>query len=145
MMSLRVYCSRRRQGLGANTYGFLFGPFKAGLYVDVLGSFDTETNAIAADLQNRNLNFFSDYNLLLLLTANNQHWRLLLCNYRPKAAEEKYTRLSSQFCKGLFKFPDFSGTMPLARHEEVRCNHHCPDSVGVLAHDGPGLQRISAR
>jgi hypothetical protein len=119
----------------------LFSSFKAGLYVDVLWGFDTETDSIAADFQDRNLHFVSNYDFLVLLTADDQHLDILLLVYRSAAETEKYNRLSSHFCKGLFKIPDFSGTMPIARHEEVRCNHHRPDSVDLLAHDGPGHRR----
>src|SRR4029450_4828018 len=77
-MSLRVYCSRRRRDFGANTYGVLFSPFKAGLYVDVLGSLDPETDAVAADLQDCDFHFLGNDNLLVLFTADDQHWSALL-------------------------------------------------------------------
>src|SRR5688572_22688633 len=108
----------------------------------MLWSFDTETDTITADFEDRNLDFISNNDLLVFLPANDQHRGVLLLVYRSKAETEKYNRLSSHFCKALFKFPDFSGTMPPARHEEVRCHHHRLHSVDVLAHDGPGNQCV---
>ena len=42
---------------------------------DMFGCFDSEANSISTDFQNGNLDVVGDYDLLVFLAANNEHYR----------------------------------------------------------------------
>ena len=66
------------RSFSTNTDSFLLAALEAGLYMDVLGSFDAKTNSIAADFQNGDLHLVGDDDLLVLFAANYEHRGVLL-------------------------------------------------------------------
>jgi hypothetical protein len=80
------------RNFGAGNCGILIA-LEASLYVDVLRSFDTKTNPVTANLQYRDFNLIGDNNLLVFLSADDEHGGKLLLPKRTKRRPQKYKRL----------------------------------------------------
>jgi D-alanyl-D-alanine carboxypeptidase/D-alanyl-D-alanine-endopeptidase (penicillin-binding protein 4) len=77
-----------------------------GLYWDSLGSLDAKSNPIPANLQDRDLDFISDDDLLFLLSTNDQHSDLpphKKCSHTSREIQmaKKYIEFWREMCIGL--------------------------------------------
>jgi hypothetical protein len=88
------------------------GGLEAGMNGNFFGSFDSEPDAISPNFQNRDFNIVGQNDLLVLLTANDQHASLSPVNiaYTPLEKPE-YRKNTDIFAFLFFNFVCFSGTL----------------------------------
>src|SRR5438094_937611 len=82
------------------------GLLQASLYGNPLGSFDAESNLISTDLQDGNFDFVCDDDLLVFLTAKDQHSDIppkkSSHTYRDRTMAKKYIDFLLKMCSSAY-------------------------------------------